>query len=249
MPQRTSTQLSFMMGVSFFALFLVGSFSAFPPPIRESPPWGKLVVGAVFALVCVLGITAVFFPAGCSRAIGHGRVRSSTAPGLEKTGSEPSVSNLMGLRLTHGHHPPCDRFASHEFRVAGKTFCTGCAGLLTGALAVLIGTGLYFFTGWQIDGSGYALLIAPGVLGVLFALLQFHVFNIQRTALRLMINAFFVVSTFLILVGLDLLVRSLTLDLVVISFSVFWLYTRISLSNWDHERICSSCHVPCNLRE
>lgn len=249
MSRGTSTQLSFMMGVSFFALFLIVSFVAFPPPVRESPPWGRPVVGAVFALVCVLGISAVFFPAGCSRAIGHERVRSSTGPGLEKSGSEPSASNLMGLRLTHGHHPPCDRFASHEFHVAGKSFCTGCAGLLTGALAVLIGTGLYFFTGWQIDRSVYAIFIAPGILGVFLALLQFHVFNVQRTALRLLINAFFVMSTFLILIGLDLLLHSLTLNLVVISFSVFWLYARISLSNWDHERICSSCQVPCNLRE
>jgi len=248
MSQKTTQQVSFLMGISFFALCLIVLFTIFPPTTQESPPWAETLVGSMFALICVLGITAVLFPTECSRAIGHGRVKSTTARRSETGRGEPGVSYLMGLRLVHGHHPPCRLFEAHEFHLAGKTFCAGCIGLLIGAIAVLIGTVVYFFTGLPIDRSAHPLFIAPGILGVLLALLQFHVINVQHAAARLLINAFFVVATFLILVGVDLLLHSLTLDLLAVSFSVFWLYTRISLSNWDHERICSSCSVSCEFR-
>ena len=248
MSRKTTQQVSFLMGISFFALSLIVLFTIFPPAIQESPPWGKTLVGSMFALVCILGMTAVFFPTECSRAIGHGRVKSAATRILETKGGDIGVSYLAGVRLVHGHHPPCHLFDGHEFHLSGRTFCAGCIGLLIGAIAVLIGTVVYFFTGLPIDRSAHPLFIAPGILGVLLALLQFHVINVQHAAARLLINAFFVVATFLILVGVDLLLHSLTLDLLAVSFSVFWLYTRISLSNWDHERICSSCSVSCEFR-
>ena len=248
MPRRTSVELIVMMGMSFFALSLVGTIALFPPPTEESPPWGKRIVGAAFAMVCVLGMIAVFFPAECSKAIGHGRVKSSATGSLEERNSEASVSHLAGIRLVHGHHPPCHRFRAHEFRLYEKSFCAGCIGLLAGAFCVFIGAALYFFVGCTIGQSAYPLFIVPGILGVLVPLLQFHMINVQHTAVRLVINSFFVLGTFLILVGLDLLLNSFILDLLVILFSLLWLYTKISLSNWDHERICSLCGPSCDLR-
>lgn len=248
MPRRTGAELSLVMGMSFFALSLVGLFALFPPPAEESPPWGKALVGAAFSLVCVLGMIAVFFPAECSKAIGHGRVRSSASGRLEARDSKASVSDLAGIRLVHGHHPPCDRFRAHEFNLGEKSFCAGCIGLLVGAFCALIGTALYFFAGYTIGQSAYPLFIVPGILGVLVSLLQFHILNVQHTAVRLVISSFFVLATFLTLVGLDMLLNSFILDLLVILFSLFWLYTKISLSNWDHERICSLCGASCELR-
>lgn len=248
MPRRTGAELSLATGISFFALSLVGVFALFPPPTEESPPWGKALVGAAFSLVCVLGMIAVFFPAECSKAIGHGRVELSSGGSLEATGSEAGVSHLAGIRLVHGHHPACNLFRAHEFRLGEKTFCAGCVGLFAGAFCALIGTTLYFFAGCAIGQSAYPLFIAPGILVVLLSLLQFHILNVQYAAARLLINSFFVVATFLTLVGLDLLLNSLTLDLLVILFSLFWLYTKILLSNWDHERICSLCGASCRLR-
>lgn len=119
---------------------------------------------------------------------------------------------------------------------------------MAGAFCVFIGAALYFFVGCTIGQSAYPLFIVPGILGVLVSLLQFHMINVQHTAVRLVINSFFVLGTFLILVGLDLLLNSFILDLLVILFSLLWLYTKISLSNWDHERICSLCGASCDLR-
>ena len=40
-------------------------------------------------------------------------------------------------------------------------------------------------------------------------------------------------------------IGSLELDLIFIGLCVFWMFTRIQLSSWDHERICSGCGYRC----
>jgi hypothetical protein len=59
--------------------------------------------------------------------------------------------------------------------------------------------------------------------------------------MRLFTGAFFVAGAFLILLGIEESTRSVSLDLFVVALSILCLATKISLSQWDHERICSRC--------
>jgi len=213
-------------------LFLAGMIAFYPPVVGESFVWRKPIVGSIFGLICILGNLAVFFPKQCSGVFDFGK---------EEMGSRPNVGTFAShgtFSTVRGHHPDCENFSAHVFRIGNRTFCTACTGLLLGGLLALAGTILYFFSNWRL-GQGSFLLAWVGVLGVGFGLFQFK----TRSFARLFLNTFFVFGAFLILIGIDELARSVTVDLFLIALTLFWLFTRISLSQWDHRRICYACKV------
>ncbi len=230
-----------MTGISLFGLFFAAVLAFHPPLFQENLPWRKPLVGSVFTLICILGILAVFFPRKCSQTFFGKRETHAMEPNDPK-----GFSLLFGLKIVHGHHPACEGLAGHEFQMGNKTFCAACTGLLLGALITLVGTAMYFFADLQIKQGG--LLVAVGVLSVALGLLQFPLFG-ARGFLRLLLNTFFVLGSFFILIGVDGLVHSLFADLFIVSMIVFWLYTRILLSQWNHARICLTCRTPCDFRE
>jgi len=232
---RRNSYLCFLMTVSFFGVFLVGMLASHPSTMQnEDFLWRKTIIGSIFGLICVLGILAAFHP-NCLRIIKLGKEEKH----------EPSIFRQSSFAV-HGHHPNCGKFSTHTFQIGNKMFCASCMGLLFGAVTSLLGIVAYFFNGWHI-GQGSLFLIIAGILGVVFGLLQFPLLKNRRSFLRFFLNAFFVLGTFLILIGIDTLVRSLSVDLFLVVLSVFWLFTRISLSQWDHERICQACDFACEF--
>jgi hypothetical protein len=51
----------------------------------------------------------------------------------------------------------------------------------------------------------------------------------------------FVNGAFLLLLGADQLVRSLSLDTYILIVIVFWISTRVVMSRSEHRRICAEC--------
>jgi len=247
---RLNFDLLFLLSISFFGLFIVGTLTFYPPAIQEVFPWRKPAIGSIFGLICVLGILAVFSPKKCSQAFhqekDEGNLRKTDRPEQGREGLQ-ATSQIFKLRIVHGHHPSCENFSSHEFQVGKRTFCTSCMGLLFGALATLAGTIVYFFNEWIIAAEILSL-IGVGTLGVAFGLLRFFLFNVRGKVLRFSLNTFFVLGSFLILIGIDAHIQSLSIDLFLILLSVFWLFTRIRLSQWDHEKICRACGLICDFR-
>jgi hypothetical protein len=41
--------------------------------------------------------------------------------------------------------------------------------------------------------------------------------------------------------------RSTISELVTIGLFIFWTFTRIEISNWDHKRTCHDCGYRCEL--
>ncbi len=231
--------LLFLMCVSFFGLFLVGILT-FNPPVAESLPWRKPVIGSVFGSICVLGSLAALFPKKCLGAI---HPKKEENPVKRYRSSQESNFRKRGVRFAvRGHHPDCGNFSGHVFKVGNRTFCTSCTGLLLGALISLIANILYFSDAWQLDQKSLPTVYF-GILGISFGLLQFPFFKNRKSPLRFLLNLFFVLGAFLILVEIDTLVQSTVLDLFLMLLIVFWIFTRISLSQWDHKRICSACNV------
>jgi hypothetical protein len=230
---RPNFILIFAIGVSLFGSMTTLLIALYPPIGRQNLSWRKPLVGSVFTLVCVSGVVAAFFPRKCSE-------------GLAFKKTEP-IANSNVRHNTHvtvkGHHPDCGRFSSHVISRGGVSSCAACTGLIVGAIVALMGTTLYFFLGldfWQV--SLPAILV--GELGLLSGFVQFRFKGYGR----LIMNAFFVLATFLILIGVDKLAESAYIDLYVVGLIFFWLWTRVLISQWDHWRICHGCRL-CETKE
>ena len=111
--------------------------------------------------------------------------------------------------------------------------------LLSGLIAMLMAAVLF-------------LTQAPqGLLGLAFiilGLLYIPVLKNLPISLRSVINALFVVGFPLTLMVVDG-VGNMEIALITIGFFVFWMYTRIQLSQWGHSKICDGCDEPCPARE
>ena len=228
-----SSDMTFLILISFIGLLLIAVLTAFPPTVTGNIPWRKPLIGSIFTSICILGILAVFSPTQCSKIFQLRKKENSSNSSSGKFLSHGLSSSMQG------HHPSCGKFAAHIFRIRGKTYCAACVGLLLGGLLALVVALLFFFGNWRIVEQSNSVMVLVGILGVGLGLFQFKF----RNLLRLSLNTFFVLGTLFILIGIDEFVRSLMVDLFVVSLILFWLYTRISLSRWDHERICSDCKV------
>jgi hypothetical protein len=140
-----------------------------------------------------------------------------------------------------GHHPDCGSFGAHVIRVGQRVFCAGCVGLILGAILSLFGVALHFFINMPFE-LNYFLAFWIGFVGVFCGLLQYHLFNWGKSSVHLAVNSYFVFGVFLFLVGIDGIIQNTIVDFYLIVLSLFWLYTRILLSQLDHRKICNSCH-------
>jgi hypothetical protein len=229
--------VTFLTLLSILGLILVIVLTAYPPTATVALPWRKPIIGSIFSIICILGALAVFSPNQCLKIFELKNKNSSNSD------SGAFVSHGLSASL-RGHHPSCGNFAAHVFHARNKTFCAACTGLLIGALLAQTGAFIYFFANWGVFEQNSSLMVSLGALGVGLGLFQF----MFRNVVRLSLNTFFVLGTLFILVGIDRTVQSLIFDLFVVSLILFWLFTRISLSQWDHKRICLDCSVTgCEL--
>jgi hypothetical protein len=220
--------LIFAVSVSIFGLFTTVIIAINPPMIHEDFPFRKPLIGSLFSLICSLGIFAALFPTQCSQAF-HFK---------ESTNLDPHQAH------SSSHHPDCGKFSAHTIRLGNYTLCAACTGLLLGAVIALVGAALYFFGGVSIEEVSFPVVLI-GAIGVALGFLQLKV----RGFIRLLLNTFFVLGAFLILIGIDELAESIFADFFSTALISFWILTRIQLSLWDHWRICRNCESQCEVWE
>lgn len=221
--------LIYAIGASALGLLTAVLLAANPPIIHETLSWRKPLVGSVFILICTFGIVAALFPKRCSQAFHFNRENMNLAPSK--------------IRAT-SHHPDCGKFSAHVIRINDLALCAACTGLLLGGIIAITGALMYFFVGWQIQASTFALVLIGTMVMVLgFFQLAFRGF------IRSALNTLFVLGALLILVGIDESIGSLFVDFFVEAYIVFWIFARIQLSQWDHSKICSNCESPCEIGE
>ena len=218
----------FAISISIFGLFIVLAIAINSPTIYENFLWRKPLIGSVFTLICILGTLAALFPTQCSKTL-HFRKENM---------------NLTYQIHHSSHHPNCGKFSAHVIRIGNCTLCAACTGLFLGAIIALGGTTFYFFNGWNVEEASF-LVVLIGIAGIILGFLQLKF----RGFFRLLLNTFFVLGAFLILIGIDELVESLFADFFLTALIVFWILTRIQLSQWDHWRICSNCESQCEVWE
>jgi len=207
--------------VSLFGLLIVLGLARYAPVATVSLHWRKSVVGSAFIIICLSGIVAALFPERCS-----GRVEARVPHNMT-----PSCT-----RETKGHHSDCEEYSSHVVRLGSQTLCAACSGLVVGALAAVGVSFFYFFGEWQFLGSGFSVVCLGSVLLALgFAQFRF------RGVVRLLSNALFVFGALLALIGIDSSAHDFFLDVLVLALIVFWIMTRVLISQWDHWRTCENC--------
>jgi hypothetical protein len=234
--QKIQTYLKYQLLLSFVGLILVVFLVVFPPKVTAVFPWRKPLIGSIFSIFCFLGFIAVLSPSKCGKMLEHKKV----TPGIS---SEKYVSQKNSFALI-GHHPTCGKYSEHVFHIKAKTYCAACTGLLVGGLLSLVGSVIYFYVGLNIIEISM-LFVVLGVFGVIIGMFQFAF----KSIFRLLANTIFVLGSLLILIAVDAIVGGLFFDLFVVCLIIFWLFTRISFSKWDHKRICFICGTEnCNAR-
>lgn len=220
------------IGSSLFGLCLLAILTFSIPVDMINFPWRKQLTGSIFAAICLLGITAAISPSRCSRIL-HFRGRNRNSHRRERTNSGVTTIKF------EGHHPPCGNFSSHVLQLGGKTYCAGCTGLATGAVMSLLGSLLYF-AGFHV-GELSIPVFWVGFVGVTCGLLQYHIFDVNRGAVHYFLNVLFVLGAFLLLIGVNEIDSNFVLDLYLLTLIVYWIITRILLSQLEHKKICVTC--------
>ena len=230
----------FFIGISLTGLCIIGllAFRA-PPPLARSS-YEKYLVGSVFGAICGLGIFAGLFPSRCT----HITTRNS----YHRLESRMHIREKKKiLKMVNGHHPSCEHYSSHVLHIDDRKFCSGCTGMIIGAIIALILDFLYFFIGYEI-GNISSLLVGVGAFSVGCSFIFFFSIDLRSGAARLILNAYFVFATALLLIGIDGKAGSLILNLYLLLLIVYWIITRMIISQQNHKQICSRCKLkPCVL--
>lgn len=229
--KRLNLLLLFYICLSLIGLFTVLMFALKTPTQIENITWRKPLIGSIFALICISGSIATLFPKKCSSFL---NLHRKEKPKL----SQRKNSSLRGT--VRGHHIECEKFSTHTIQIQRHILCAGCTGLLLGAMIALSGTILYFFSDWK-PGVAYFPMVLIGITGIILGFIQLKF----KGFFRLVLNTFFVLGAYLIIVALDNFTRNIFVDLYLIGLIILWICTRILLSQWDHRRIYHSCKLNC----
>jgi hypothetical protein len=226
MPKSAPSRffLLFLVAVAVFGLALVPLLLLHPNLHADQLPFRRPLVGAVYSVVCIVGIVAVFYPGKCRVIL--------QKPDVSPDYSRPSAS---AVRLK-GHHPDCEKFSANRIKIRGSVFCAACSGLLIGAIVAMVGIVL-FSLGFFNLGTGSLWVLAVGEVLMLVGLAQIKMSGYVKMAM----NALFVVGSWVSLVAADSAGQSLLVDAYVLGLIVFMLWFRILLSEWNNKRICVAC--------
>ena len=221
--------------VSLIGLLLIVALTFTVPTLRTKFFWQRPLVATIFGLTCLLGLTAGFLARRCSITLFfRNKIKNAGSSNTWVTRSVDKPKKYVG------HHPKCENFSVHVFHLGGKTYCAGCTGLVIGAFFSFFGTLIFVLFGFFLVGTG-TIFFWLGFVCVLSGLLQYNLLNLQNSFVHMFLNVVFVIGSFFLLVGIELIVGNLILDGYFLALTFFWIYTRIMLSQREHRKICSAC--------
>jgi hypothetical protein len=222
----------FFLVTSLVGLCLLAAMVFTIPPSETHLSWQGPIVGSLFVLICLSGIVAGISPSTCS-----GLIKSATRDGRQ---TALTSSKQSEVKESKGHHPDCGRFSTHTFQFRGRTYCAGCTGLIVGAVASIFGTIGYLTLRPQFEGIG-GMLFWLGFLGVALGLLQHNLPIVERSYTHLLLNVVFVFGAFLLLVGMMEMGSSLIIEAYFLVLALYWILTRVMLSQEEHQKTCDEC--------
>jgi hypothetical protein len=221
--EPSKSVLPFLVAVAIFGLAFVPFLLLQPNLQVDNTPFRQPIVGALYSLVCVLGIVAVFYPGRC--------LLMFQKPSSPLSANKPAASVHFS-----GHHPDCEKFQANRIKLGGTYFCAACSGLLVGAIAALGGIALFSFGFFELKAGGIWVLAVGEVLLVV-GLAQVKLGGYMKMAA----NTLFVVGSLIFLIVVDLTAQNLPLDVYALGLIAFMLWLRISLSENHNKKVCLAC--------
>ncbi len=192
----------------------------------------RLFMGAAFISSCLFGISLALQP---------NWIKRYKKQGIHGTNPKSSIGNY---RKRQGHHPDCDPFQGHTYKIKNNILCAGCTGLALGSFIsiFLMIIFLIFFN----DLPRLALLIFI-IVGMGFVTLNYiEIVLLKRRALSHVLgNGFLVIGFFFIIIGVFQLTGNVIYGILALIMTFLWLDTRIQLSNWSHAVTCGNCNETC----
>ncbi|MHA2377448.1 MAG: hypothetical protein ACXAB9_14925, partial [Candidatus Thorarchaeota archaeon] len=193
---------------------------------------------------CMLGAIAGVRPSSCARSTS---IENGYPERIDDTRTQNGSTHQLRKR---GHHYECDSYTTHVISIKNKVYCAGCTGLTIGAVAAIIGSILYFFTGILLENV--ALVFWLAFAGVAIGLLQhpiYRLLHIKNGFFRVVINSIFVIGAFLLLVSVIQLTSDFAAAVYILFIILFWISTRIIMSKSEHDRICMACdEIACSAQ-
>ena len=225
----------FLVSISIFSFILVAYLILYPNNLGTKFVLHDFLIASTFIAVCLFGAIASVYPKTCGKIFSWKLIK--TTNNLHST-----KSNFKS------HHYPCKSFLNHILKVGKNYSCATCTGLLIGAIFGITGTIVYFYGNFQINGILF--LVAFGIICLSFGLFQSLIPKMEGPLPRLFAGILLVLGSYIMLISLDAAGSSTFISLFFIVISIFWVYTKIHLSQREHRKICLNCSKKlCNFSE
>ncbi len=217
----------FLILTSIFSLILTLYLINYSNNFEEKFSFHNMIVGSTFVCLCFFGSIASIFPRNCGKIFSYkGKENQNTIHSLKKSKSK-------------GHHYQCKEYSNHTLKIRKKYLCATCSGLLTGAILGIIGS-IWYFSGY-LQVEIIPTLTILGVVGVFFGLFQSIIPKTNGPLSRFFSGILLVLGTYILLVNLDQVRNNTLVDLFFIINSIFWIFTKINLSQREHKITCLNC--------
>jgi hypothetical protein len=222
-------------------LILVVWLTALYKPAGNVLP--KEVVISVFMGISFLGGFAALLPSKCSKLTLHKQIYDQSQ--LKRAGAVQDDERAI---VYEGHHPSCGRFSTHVLKIRNKVYCAGCSGLLTGALIAILGSLAYAVNAFVVH-EGAIFVFWFGFSAVLAGLLQYAKALMSVSWFHFVLNVVFVAGALFMLIGVIEINGTVIVEMYFLVTTMYWILTRIVLSNLEHRRICAMCTLSlCGYR-
>lgn len=217
----------FLILTSIVSLILTMYLINYSNNFEEKFSFHNIIVGSTFVSLCFMGSIASIFPRNCGKIFSYkGKKNQNAIHSLKKSNSK-------------GHHYQCKDYSNHTLKICKKYLCATCSGLLIGAILGIIGAILYFSGYLQVEII--PILTFFGAAGVFFGLFQSIIPKTKGPLSRFFSGIVFVLGTYSLLVNLDQVRNNTLVDLFFIATSIFWIFTKINLSQREHKITCLNC--------
>lgn len=151
--------LLFLVAVSVFGLTIAPLLLLQPNLQADQSPMRRPLIGAIYCIVCIVGVVAVFYPGKCRMMF--------KKPNDSTDNKNPSASAVP----FKGHHPDCEEFSANRITIRGSVFCAACSGLLVGAIVSIL-VAVLFSLGFLGFGTVSLWVLAAGEVLMLVGLVQ-----------------------------------------------------------------------------
>jgi hypothetical protein len=192
----------------------------------------KVIVGTVFILSCIIGISMAVKPNWIHRL---GKNQNST--------NNKSLTNQIKHQ---GHHPVCKEFKEHIIKIGNNVYCAGCTGLAAGSVIAIILMCIYIIISFESNDELTQLFLSFGFTILSLILLQ-NMPGPKSASTRVITNIGLPIGFYFIVIGtLEYTGESIP-GLIAVVISVLFVDTRIQVSNWRHKKICRICDRTCKV--